>query len=438
MTSAAEPDLEVHGEFWLPGAEDKKVPGILTFSSAEGGSLKLIGSFTEENLFFEKARTRDYSRILGEDDKNRYTLDGCLRVDERQTWGRGGRQGFSVGQVVKDAWFDKDQAIEAEMVDVEIDYLLTWTKISGITNQWTTENEHGGKVIERRIVGVLHEPQTVELSFGKLELRHVVRPPVGDITAMHMSQNVFARFNCGRRRLLSDVIDYASDLQDLVSIATQRSAAFGGILLHQEAWNRPTANGGMVERPARLYSQWRVKPEEERVPRRRDDFLFTFAELGGIEGVGRWMVVAEKYRELLSRMMMTRYAKDTIVQDIVISRMATLEGFDRQRFGGSQTKLLTRLKRLAGHAGAPFEQLVGADNVTVWCTKAKDYRDDIAHHLARYPGVKAAEMHYVGQAAYWLFVLCLLREAEAPVAVYNRLVQSQRFLFEAEEIQSFL
>ncbi|MEU4763324.1 hypothetical protein AB0H12_08710 [Actinosynnema sp. NPDC023794] len=47
-------------------------------------------------------------------------------------------------------------------------------------------------------------------------------------------------------------------------------------------------------------------------------------------------------------------------------------------------------------------------------------------------------MHYVGQAAYWLFVLCLLRGAEAPEACFDRLVQSQRFLFEAEEIRRLL
>ncbi|QQQ75478.1 hypothetical protein IOD16_30980 [Saccharothrix sp. 6-C] len=145
MTSTAEPDLEVHGEFWLPGTDDKKVPGILTFSAEEGGSLKLIGSFTEVNLLFEEAPARDYSRILGRDDKAGYTLDGCLRTRETQTLGRGARQNFYVGQVVKDVWFDKDEAIEAEMVDVEIDHLLAWTKISGITNQWTTEDELGGK-----------------------------------------------------------------------------------------------------------------------------------------------------------------------------------------------------------------------------------------------------------------------------------------------------
>jgi hypothetical protein len=44
MTQPVEPDLEVHGEFWLPGADDKKVPGNLTFSTTEGGSLKLRGN----------------------------------------------------------------------------------------------------------------------------------------------------------------------------------------------------------------------------------------------------------------------------------------------------------------------------------------------------------------------------------------------------------
>lgn len=437
MGTAAEPDLEVHGEFWLPGADDKKVPGILTFSTEEGGSLKLFGSFTQEDLHSDEARTKDYSRILGEDDKTGYTLDSCLRTRERQTLGRGARQSFYVGQVIKDVWFARDEAIEAEMVDVEIDHLLTWTKITGITNEWTTDQEHGGTVTERRIVGMQQEPRTVELPFGRLELRHVVRPPMGDMTGLRMSQDVFARFDFEGLRPLTEAIDHASELQDLVSIATQRPAAFGGILLHQEAWNRQTPKGRTVRRPVQLYSEWRVTADLKKASR-RDDFLFTFEEFGGIEGVGRWMRVAETYRELLGRMMMTRYAKESTVQDVVVSRVATLEGFDRQRFGGNQTKLLTRLKRLAGHAGAPFERLVGADKVTAWCTKAKDYRHDIAHHLARFPGVDGAEMHYVGQGAYWLFVLCLLREAEAPEAVFDRLVQSQRFLFEAEEIRSFL
>ncbi|WP_367133274.1 HEPN domain-containing protein [Saccharothrix sp. HUAS TT1] len=437
MSTPAESNLEVHGEFWLPGADDKKVPGTLTFSAEEGGSLKLIGSFTEWHQFFGKAQAKDYSRILGEDDKTKYTLDGCLRTRERQTLGGGARQSFSVGQVVKDAWFDKDEAIEAEMVDVEIDHLLGWMGISGLSEQGTFSEAAGGAVTEWRIVGVPQQPHVVELPFGKLELRHVVRPPAGDITGLRMGQDVYARFDFGSLHLLSEAIDYASDLQDLVSIATQRSAAFRGVLLHHEALSLQTSSGRTEQWPARLYSAWRVKADSKPA-RAWEDRLFTFEEFGGIEGVGRWMRVAETYRELLGRMMMTRYAKDSIVQDVVASRIATLEGFDRQRFGGSQTKLLTRLKRLAAHAGAPFEQLVDADNVTAWCTKAKDYRNDIAHHLARYPGVGGAEMHYVGQAAYWLFVLCLLREAEAPAAVYDRLVQSQQFLFEAGEIRSSL
>ncbi|ROP38980.1 HEPN domain-containing protein [Saccharothrix texasensis] len=437
MTLAAEPDLEVHGEFWLPGADDKKVPGTLTFSAEEGGSLKLIGSFTEWHQFFGKAQAKDYSRILGEDDKTKYTLDGCLRTRERQTLGGGARQSFYVGQVVKDAWFDKDEAIEAEMVDVEIDHPLRWTGISGLSEQGTFSEAAGGAMTEWRIVGVPQDPRAVELPYGRLELRHVVHPPSPDITGLRMSQDVYARFDFDGLRPLSEAIDYASDLQDLVSIATQRSAAFRGVLLHHRGLSVQTSSGRAAQWPARLYSAWRVKADSNPT-RTWDDRLFTFEKFGGIEGVGRWMRVAETYRELLGRMMMTRYVSESIVQDVVVSRIATLEGFDRQRFGGSQTKLLTRLKRLADHAGAPFERLVGADNVTVWCTKAKDYRNDIAHHLARYPGVEAAGMHYVGQAAYWLFVLCLLREAEAPATVFDRLVQSQRFLFEAEEIRSYL
>lgn len=247
MTPNAEPDLEVHGEFWLPGTDDKKVPGILTFSTAEGGSLRLIGSFTEGFMRIKGSRTKDYSRILGQDDKTAYTLDGCQRTRERQTLGGGARQSFYVGQVIKDAWFGKDEAIEAEMVDVEITHLLPWTNISGLSEQGTFSEAAGGAMTEWRIIGVPQDPRVAELPFGRLELRHVVHPPSPDITGLRMGQDVYARFDFGSLRPLSAAIDYASDLQDLVSIATQRTAAFRGV---------PPAPGGVE--PADLERSYRV------------------------------------------------------------------------------------------------------------------------------------------------------------------------------------
>lgn len=40
-------EFEAGGFWWLPGREDRKVPGILTFDQERGGRLTLIGALME-------------------------------------------------------------------------------------------------------------------------------------------------------------------------------------------------------------------------------------------------------------------------------------------------------------------------------------------------------------------------------------------------------
>jgi hypothetical protein len=117
--------------------------------------------------------------------------------------------------------------------------------------------------------------------------------------------------------------------------------------------------------------------------------------------------------------------------------VASLEALHKHWSGRSE-KLVDALQELAAYAGAPFEQLVGLGKVTTWCQKAKDERHDIAHHLGRQPHLDMSELFYIGQGAYWLFVMCLLREAQAPQAVFDHLESCDSFRFESRELQGIL
>ncbi|GHH61524.1 hypothetical protein GCM10017774_87820 [Lentzea cavernae] len=168
--------------------------------------------------------------------------------------------------------------------------------------------------------------------------------------------------------------------------------------------------------------------------------LFTFEQLGGIDGVSRWMTAAERYREFLGRVMATRYAKESMIQDEMLNRIASLEAFHRtwSGIGENQMNLVRRLEGLVDHAGEPFEKLVGAGKTSTWCQKAKNHRNDIAHHLGRHPDLDVTELFYVGQAAYWLFTICMLREAGAPQEVFDHMVACRHFIWESSEIQGIL
>lgn len=290
-----------------------------------------------------------------------------------------------------------------------------------------------------KLVGVPLDAVGVEADFGRLELRHRLKHGGGGIAVSSLKQEIYAWFGFNRSLLLAEALDYASDLQDLVSIATQRPAAFGVLRFYDSSWDH-AASDPQKRLRAELYGEWRVKTQTYKRDPRSSDMLFTFEQLGGIEGVKRWMTAAEKYRELLGRVMVTRYSQEPVVQDIVLNRVAPLEAFHRLWSGVGENKmnLADRLDALIAYAGEPFEKLIGAGNASKWRQKAKSHRHDIAHHLGRHTGLDAAELFYIGQGAYWLFVICMLREARAPREVFDHMTTCQRFLWEAKEIQGIL
>jgi hypothetical protein len=82
--------------------------------------------------------------------------------------------------------------------------------------------------------------------------------------------------------------------------------------------------------------------------------------------------------------------------------------------------LLAKLSDLAALAGRPFQELV--DDVSVWCRRVKDERHNIAHHKGRSAHQSSGAILFTADAAYWLFVFCMLRVMQAPSAVFERIV----------------
>lgn len=151
---------------------------------------------------------------------------------------------------------------------------------------------------------------------------------------------------------------------------------------------------------------------------------FTFDELGGMDGVASWLAVASKYRSMLSHVMNTKYERRMFIQDRLLDRVAALEGLHRA-WKVSRRSLLTRLEELANLAGPPFEELVG--DVRDWCRRAKDERNNVAHHKGRSVHQSGGDVLFTAESAYWLFVLCMLRLMPAPPAVFDHIIRCSQF-----------
>lgn len=152
-------NLEVRGQWWLPGRADRKVPGILTFSPEDGPELSLFGSL--RSMFEEGERTEkegtvrlsitqaalersgSYPRLHGDGGGTAYTLQDCLRVRSSNTILPGqGSETIRVTRILKGAFSEEEEeeALEATGISFGLTYLVDWIGETGISEEWREAN----------------------------------------------------------------------------------------------------------------------------------------------------------------------------------------------------------------------------------------------------------------------------------------------------------
>jgi hypothetical protein len=402
--------IDVMGYFWLPDRPELRVPGRLTFSTTDGGSLSLIGELA--------APETPLSRVLGDAEGVGYTLEDCLMALRSRGQGK---QVLHVQRLVVGAFYERGEPIEADRVSVQLAHLPYWAQSAGFADAMHPDRaEHNGRWV---ISSDPIEPFSVPIGQGTLRLGQT-RGSAGDgITSLTLTQGAQFHAEFNEVLPLADVVDLASDLQDLVSIGTDRPAAFERFVLwHPDIF---IERGGRPRRqPVEYLAEWNAQPDKKKRPPTEYDMAFTFAELGGMDGVAGWLAVASKYRSMLSHVMNTKYERHMFVQDRLLDRVAALEGFHRA-WKGVRRSLLTRLRELADLAGPPFEELVG--DVSRWCRRAKDERNNVAHHKGRSVHQSGGDVLFTAEAAYWLFVLCMLQLMPAASAVLDHIIRCPRF-----------
>jgi hypothetical protein len=132
--------------------------------------------------------------------------------------------------------------------------------------------------------------------------------------------------------------------------------------------------------------------------------------------------------------MSTKYARGVFVSDALLNRAAALEGFDTLRTGARGSEFKTRLTRCADLAGEPFTQLVA--DVDRWVLVIRAFRNDVAHQLGQRSTQLPAEQYFLSESVYWLFVMCMLREAGAPSALFEEMSKHQLFQWLGPKVRS--
>jgi ApeA N-terminal domain 1 len=447
-------DFEVRGEWWLPGRADRKVPGILTFSSEGGAELSLFGSL--RSMFEEGERTEKggtvrvsitqaalersgrYPRLHGDGGGIAYTLQDCLRIRSSNRIPPGqGSEKVRVTRILKGAFFEEDEALDATGISFGLTYLVDWIGETGISEEWR-EDDGTQEDVPRFRIEVRKKPDRCAIlaNGGSVYLKHSVGITGDEMSDRALTQGFYWRVDQPGMVGMDDLLDLASDLQDLVSMATDSTTAFEHVRFWHPDVFRETPDGKRRPEAIDLFVEWNTQAERPARRLHEHDLLFTFEHLGGIDGVRRWMDAAARHRGGLGRVMGTRYAKGMFVSDRLLNCAAALEAFDRASTGNKGTKFKTRMQRCAALAGDPFTNLVG--DVSRWAETIRLERDDVAHHFGRRMRTTGSETYYLWQSLYWVFVICILRDSGAPEEVFDHLQRHAQYQWLVPRIQAVI
>lgn len=432
--------MELEGHWWLPEKPDHRVPGRLVIDDDEI-ELSLLGALREYieagetvvqkggdtvTTFTEESLARDgvYPRILGQVTSGKYyTLHDCFQTHRSGNYsGAPDRQRINVHSVFEDVHLDYGDLKFSEIV-IKLDGLLQFVNRSGFSGNLRTEcvDDH------RRVLGYTADLEAVpEERFDGLDgsdcrLVYTWTAGPSGVKEWRMAQDFTLRVEFDELKPLDDLLAVAGHFQDLVTVATGRRAAFTSISLrHPELVDQ---RGDRPPRtvPIEMYAKWIVRPKPGLKPLQLHDVIFNLDELGGVAALTRWLTVADKYAVSLARVMVARYSDSTYVYDSLLNAAAALEGYDRDKHDGGKdvrTNMVVRLKRCIAFAGDPFNDLV--PDTDDFAVRLNRHRVNVAHHLNDLKG--SGEQEFLGAAAAWLLIICLLRDAEAPQVVFEKVM----------------
>lgn len=440
-------ELKAIGEWWLPHDPDNALPGVLTFTQEHGGELLLIGSFLS---LLDLARERgvvtsndmeasgNYGRICGSAQGKAYTLEGCFQTAGNRVFGSVANRGteheiIHVNSLLRGMWLEPGEEPKAEALDVQILHLPYWVQRGGFGERRYLSGRTPQGEPDYTLTHSWEPTDEGHLRNGMtLSLDELITPSGDRITSRTLTRDYRVRL-AGDVKHLDDFINPAVAIQQMVSIGVDRAATFESVQLHHpDVFDE--LRDQRYPRPVEMYAQWLSWEVRAPAEIRRNDLLFTLDDLGGAQGLARWCDAAAKHRRPLNRVMLPRHRRGRFVDDKVFDHASALEGFDRGRHT-DRPDFMTRIVRCQALAGDVFTEAVGdADR---WAETLRKHRDDVAHHLLKEPE-DAGLLHWLAESAYYLFVLCMLRAADAPEALFVTIGENHRYQEVARRLRELL
>ena len=335
-------ELDIEGLFWLATKPNKKEAGRLRFDSTNGAELDLIGSFHELREFGEEID--EPIRIHGIAGKKLLTLDSCLRTNQQLEIPGIVRERYHVSRVLTGAQFSEDQPLDFNAVHLQLQHLDQWVWRSGVAVERTL-NEHSTGLGQVKITVTPLGKIIAPLHIGDLELSFLYDFSSDPIAETKIKQRCSLGVKFTDPSSLQETLKICGALQDLLTIGVDSPSSITSLSL------------SYTDTPARidLYAQLRGNPTPQNEKTiHPSKMLFTFDDIGGIDGIGQWLGVSNKFELVISSLLSHRYSPGDYVENRLLNVIIAAEALERIRLNQQNFNFKKGLTRLINYAGDPF------------------------------------------------------------------------------------
>ena len=397
-----------HGLFWLRDDEDRKLWGTLYVNEVNESRLETFGSLidpAEETLHTIVGQIKsgqDWVTLI--DCLPTNTQNWCPLRDGETDWSH---QTCLVNKVVEGIGFEKGEEIAFEQATLSISSLPKWA------NPNIVKLDYGQRTIRPIRVNISiaeRADETTKVSFRgeevKISLRFLEKRESGRrgvITRILVEDHclLIIEGSDGKKMSLDSNLSVAKAVLDLLSICCNETPTVTSFSAHQDKSN---------PRPAKLYVRMRGYDAEM-----KEGYAYpalSLEDLGGIEGVARWIEVAEKYGAAVELLTSNWYNEKAYAEDALSRIYAAVEGLLSRKNNRNRANMNSaELAKFVEEAIPSFSSITNRTSEE-WAERVKEIRDQKISHSDPISTVvtDGRTMHVMTNVLYIAGASFLLRE----------------------------
>ena len=355
-------------------------------------------------------------------------LEDCHFAGLRVEYAGGGQTGltrheYQSNLLLAGLHWEDDEPLQFKNVLLHLRHLEQWL------NQLNTfPSGYEGRSKNRpQIVATFDELErqvVVPCAFGELGLTYGLATSGDRFLETMVHRNFFFDLRLAEACSLGEVLNLCGMLQDMVTLGCDSPSALTDLAMEhpQQACETSVTEKLPVKPYMRTIGNYAGGPGGGIPPSR---MMFTFSDLGGIEGIAKWLGVTSRYRIAVGALVGNLYAPSPYLESRFFNACTAAETFRRIQLGQQNLNLARQLPALAQQAGDVFKELVG--EVNQWAKRVVQTRANIVVHRGLRSGADGYDVIWLADSLHLLVVLCFLGECGVQQMAQERVRNCERF-----------